>query len=150
MKSPWSLLQAKQSQPFTIGEVLQPSDQLSGPHLDSHQQLCIFLVLCLPGLDTVFQMGPHRGSTEGDKHLLLPASHTSYDSAQDTIGLLGCKSAPLAHVFSFIGTTKSFLAGLHSRSSFPSLYSYLGLPQPMFSVSPKQAQAQSYCGKNSP
>ena len=37
LRSAWSLLQAKQAQfpqPFLIGEVLQPSDHLSGPPLD--------------------------------------------------------------------------------------------------------------------
>ena len=51
-----SLLQAKQAQfprSFLIGEVLQPSDNLSGPPLDSFQELCVFFVLGAPGLDTI-------------------------------------------------------------------------------------------------
>ena len=52
-----SLLQTKQAQfpqPFLIGEVLQPSDHLSGPCLDSFQELCIFLLLgaCRANKDT--------------------------------------------------------------------------------------------------
>lgn len=34
--------------------------------LDSLQQLCILPVLGAPGLDTVFQIGPHKGRTEWD------------------------------------------------------------------------------------
>ena len=58
-----SLLQAKQAQfpqPFLIGEVLQPSDHLSGPPLDLLQELHVLPVLGAPGLDTVLQMGPHK------------------------------------------------------------------------------------------
>jgi len=51
-----SLLQVKQTllpQPFLIGDVLQPSDHLSGPPLDLFQELCVFLVLGAPGLEAV-------------------------------------------------------------------------------------------------
>ena len=54
-----SFLQAKQAQfpqLFSIGEVLQPSDHLSGPPLDLFQEFHIFLVLGAPGLDVVLQM----------------------------------------------------------------------------------------------
>ena len=57
------LPQAKQAQfpqPFLTGEVLQPSDHLRGPSLDSFRELCVFLVLGAPGLDAVLQMGPHK------------------------------------------------------------------------------------------
>jgi len=52
-------------QPFLIGEVLQPSDHLSGPPLELLQQLHIPPVLRAPNLDAVLQMGPHKGRTEG-------------------------------------------------------------------------------------
>ena len=58
-----SLLQAKPAQfplPFLIGEVLQPSDHLSGPPLDPLQELHILPLLGAPGLDAVLQMGPHK------------------------------------------------------------------------------------------
>ena len=58
-----SLLQPKQSQfpqPFLIGEVLQPSDHLSGSPLDPLQELHVLSVLGTPGLDAVLQMGPHK------------------------------------------------------------------------------------------
>jgi len=54
-----SLHQAKQAQfpqPFLRGEVLQPSDHLSGPPLDPFQELHVFLVLGPPGLDAVLQI----------------------------------------------------------------------------------------------
>ena len=47
-------------QPFLIGEVIQPSDHLCGPPLNSFQELCVFLVLGAPGLDTVLQVGTHK------------------------------------------------------------------------------------------
>ena len=62
-----SLLQAKQTQfpqPFLIGEVLQPLDDLNGPPLDPLQQLCIPPVLRASGLDAVLQMGPYKGRVE--------------------------------------------------------------------------------------
>ena len=73
---------------------------------------------------------PHESSAEGDNHLTHPAGHPSSDAAQDAAGLPGCKCTLLAHVKLFIcRTIKSFSTGLLSRSS-PSLYTYLGLPQP--------------------
>ena len=58
-----SLLQATQAQfpqPFLLGEVLQPSNHLSGLPLDLLQEIYAFLVLGAPGLDAVLQMGPHK------------------------------------------------------------------------------------------
>ncbi|KAK4814241.1 LOW QUALITY PROTEIN: hypothetical protein QYF61_012737 [Mycteria americana] len=71
-----SLLQAEQpqlSQPVLVGEVLQPSDHLRGPPVDSLQQLHVLLVLRAP--DIVLQ---------------------------DTVGLLGCEHTLLAHVQLFV------------------------------------------------
>ncbi|KAK4826170.1 hypothetical protein QYF61_006032 [Mycteria americana] len=54
-----SLLQAEQpqlSQPVFTGEVLQPSDHLCGPLLDSLQQLHVLLTLGTPELNAVVQM----------------------------------------------------------------------------------------------
>ena len=70
-----SVLQAKQAQfpqPFLTGEVLQPSDHLSGAPLDPFQELCIFLVLGTPGLDAVLHMGPHKSGVGGNNLLSLP------------------------------------------------------------------------------
>ena len=91
MRSPRSLLfllhikQAQFPQPFSLGEVLQPSNHLSGPPLDSFQELCVFLVLGAPGLDAVLQMGPHKSGAEGDNHLPLPAGHPFFNAAQNTV-----------------------------------------------------------------
>jgi len=66
VRSPQSLLQAKQSQfpqPFLIEEVLQPSDHLSGPLLDPLQELHVLPVLGAPGLDAVLQMEPYKRGT---------------------------------------------------------------------------------------
>jgi len=59
MRSPHSLFQAKQAQfpqPFLIGELLQPSDHLSGPPLDLFQEFHIFLVLGAPSFNIVLQI----------------------------------------------------------------------------------------------
>jgi len=66
--------------------------------MDLLQQPHILLVLGASGLDSVLQMGPHEGRVEGGNHLPLPAGHHSFDSTQDTVGLLGCKCALLANV----------------------------------------------------
>ncbi|KAK4831319.1 hypothetical protein QYF61_016808 [Mycteria americana] len=53
-----SLLQAEQpqlSQPVFIAEVLQPSDHLHGPALDSLQQVHVLLMLGAPELDAVLE-----------------------------------------------------------------------------------------------
>ena len=44
-----------------------------------------------PGLDTVLQMGSHKGRAVGDNPFLLPTGHLSCDPAQDTVGLPSCK-----------------------------------------------------------
>lgn len=82
--------------------MLQPSDHLSGSPLDPFPELHVLLVLGAPGLDAGLQMGPHKGRAEGDNHLPLPAGHPSFDTAQDTVVLLGCESSLLAHVQLFI------------------------------------------------
>ena len=128
------LLQANQDhlpQPFFIEEVFQPLDHLPGPPLVLFLQLCILPVLGARSLNTVLQLGSHKGRVEGENPLPLPAGHPSVDAAQDTVGLLGCKSTLLIHVQLFIRPNfqpKFFSAELLSVSSSPSLYSYLGLP----------------------
>ncbi|KAK4810863.1 hypothetical protein QYF61_008835 [Mycteria americana] len=115
-----SLLQAEQpqlSQPVLVGEVLQPSDHLHGPPLDSLQQLHVLLVLRAPELDAVLQVRSHQSGVEWQNHLPRPAGHASFDAAQDTVGLLGCERTLLAHVQLFI-------------HQYPSLYWNRGLPQP--------------------
>ena len=96
-----SLLRTKQfqiPQTFFIGEVLQPSDRLSGPPLDSFQESQFFVVLGAPGLETVLQMGLHKSWVEGDNHLPLPAGLSSSNAAQEIVGIPGCKRTLLAHI----------------------------------------------------
>jgi len=83
-----SLLQAQQpplSQPFLIGEMLQPSDHFCSPPLDLLQQVHVFPVLRAPELDTGLQVGSHQSRVEeqnhlsrGDCSLILQASCTAY------------------------------------------------------------------------
>ena len=96
-----SLLQAKQAQllqPFFVSEELQPLGLLHGPALDLLQWLHILPVLEAPDLDTVLQMGPHKGRIEEDNPFPFPADYPSVDAAWDTVGLLGCESTLLAHI----------------------------------------------------
>ena len=99
------LIQAKEAQipqTFFIGVVLQPSDRLGGSPLDLLQQLYTPPVLETPDLDAVLQIGPHMGRVEGDNHLPHSTGHLSFDTAQSTADLLGCKSTLLALVQVFI------------------------------------------------
>ncbi|KAK4805791.1 hypothetical protein QYF61_000397, partial [Mycteria americana] len=90
-----SLLQAEQpqvSQPVFIREVLQPSDHLRGPPLDSLQQVHVLLILGDPELNAVLQVRSHKSGVEGENHLPRPAGDASFDAAQDTVGFLGFRS----------------------------------------------------------
>ena len=82
--------------------MLQSSDDLHGPPLGPLQQLCILPLLEAPGLDAVLQMGPHEGRVEGDSPFTVPVGHSFFGAAQDTVGILGCKSTLLAHIHLFI------------------------------------------------
>jgi len=96
---------------------------LTAPHLP-----------CAGGLNVLLQMGPQKGKAERGYHLPLSTGHTSFDAAQDTIGLLGCHCTLLAQGQVFIyQDPMSLSTGLFSRS-FPTLYSYLGLFQLRLSV----------------
>ena len=129
-----SLLQAKQAQlpqSFFIGEVLQPSDHLYGPRLDPLQHH-LFLVLRAPGLNAVLHAGLHEFRAEREQSplsllstplLMLPRIQLVFQTA----------STPYWFISSFLCTRipKSFLVGLTSRSSSPSVCTYLGLPRPI-------------------
>ena len=43
-------------------------------------------------------MRSHQCRVEGQDHLSQPAGHTSFDSAQNTVGFLVCRSTLLAYV----------------------------------------------------
>ncbi|PKU45108.1 hypothetical protein llap_4594 [Limosa lapponica baueri] len=55
-------------------------------------------MLGAPELDAVCQVGSHQSREEGQNHLPEPAGHASFDAAQHTVGLLGCKPTLLAHI----------------------------------------------------
>jgi len=82
--------------------VLQPSDHLCGPPVDLLQELHVLLVLGSPELEALVQVGSHQSGVEMQNHLARPADHASFDAAQDTVGLLGCKSTFLSYVQVFI------------------------------------------------
>lgn len=85
------------SQPFIVGEVLQCSDHLHGPPLDLLHQLHI-----PPVLEAWAPDEATLGQSRWVNHLLCPDGHFSFDAAQDTFGLLGCKRTLLAHFKLFI------------------------------------------------
>ena len=60
------------------------------------QQVCASPVLRTPHLDTALQVRSHQHRAEVQDHLPCPAGHHSFDAAQDTIVLLGCKGMFLA------------------------------------------------------
>jgi len=91
MRSLWlSLLQAERAQlpqPFSIREVLQPSDHLCGPPLDPLQQLHICLVLGAPGVD-----GVSGGQREGTiPSLTLLATSLLMQLRRPSVLLLCCE-----------------------------------------------------------
>ncbi|KAK4811179.1 hypothetical protein QYF61_019810 [Mycteria americana] len=94
--------QPQLSEPFFIGEVLQPSDHFCGT--SSGLALTGPSLSCTgaPELDAVLQVGSQESGVEGENHLPRPAGHASFDTAQDTIGFLGCERTLLAHVQFFI------------------------------------------------
>ena len=55
-------------------------------------------MLGAPELDAGLQEESHQHRVEGQNHLPQSAGHTSFDAAQDTVSLLGCKGTLLAYV----------------------------------------------------
>ena len=79
VRSQPSFFQAEQAQflhPIFI-ELLQLSDQLHGPPLDTLQKLHIFPALRAPDLDAASRLGPHKGRIQGENHFSCPAGHPS-------------------------------------------------------------------------
>ncbi|KAK4809817.1 LOW QUALITY PROTEIN: hypothetical protein QYF61_014285 [Mycteria americana] len=94
-------LQAKQSQlpqPLLIRLLLQTLPQLRCPSLHTLQYLNIPLVVGGPKLNTVFEVRPHQCRVQGHNHFPSPAGHTTPDTSQDAIGLLGHLGTLLAHI----------------------------------------------------
>jgi len=82
--------------------MFQPSDHFCGPPPDPFQQVHVFPVLRAPELDVGFQLGSHQSRAEGKNHLLQPTGHTSFDAAQDMVGLLSSERTLSAQVQLFI------------------------------------------------
>ena len=62
-----------------------------GQSCQALDQLRVFVVPVAPGPNAVFQMGSYNSRVEEDNPLPLTFDHPSFDAAQDTVGLLGCK-----------------------------------------------------------
>ena len=120
--SPLWAEQPQFSQPFFTGNVFQPSEHFCGPSLDPLQQIHVCLVLKAPELDVGLHVGSHQSGVEGQNHLSRPAGHASCDTAQDTVGLLGCERTLLGHVELFVSQhppVHLFRAALNPFSAQP-------------------------------
>jgi len=81
-------------------------DHFSGPSLDVLQQVyvppvlrdCTGVLDCTSHLDAVLQVKAHQSRVEGQDHFPGLAGHASLDTAQHTVGFLGCEGGVLAHV----------------------------------------------------
>ncbi|KAK4833081.1 hypothetical protein QYF61_027743 [Mycteria americana] len=100
--SPLQAEQPQLSQPFFVGVVFHPSEIFHGPLLDPLQQVHVFPVLKVPELDAVLQVRSHQSGLERQNHIPGPAGHASFDAAQHTVGILGCKHTLPAHVQLFV------------------------------------------------
>jgi len=130
------LLQAKQAQlpqPFFIGEMLQPSDHLQGPPLHLLQQLhisCAGDPRSGCNIPEVASQGHSRKATIPSLSLLAtpllmqPRILFAFWAASTNCWLTSS--------FSVNRTSNSLPAALISMSSSPSLYLYLGSPQPKY------------------
>ncbi|NXH84260.1 F120B protein, partial [Edolisoma coerulescens] len=92
------VIQPQLSQPVFIAEVLQPSDHLCSPPLDSLQQVKVLPMLGTSELDTALQVGSHQSRVDRENPLPLPAGHAALDAAQGAVGFLGCERTLLAQV----------------------------------------------------
>lgn len=91
------LFQAKQtevSQPFFIGEVLQPFLWPSSGL--SHTVSCLS-VLRTPEVAAVLQVESRENRVEGEDDLSCPAGDAFFDAAQKAIGFLSWERTLLAH-----------------------------------------------------
>ncbi|TRZ24811.1 hypothetical protein HGM15179_002309, partial [Zosterops borbonicus] len=81
--------QPQLSQPFLTGENLGFYDHFCIHPLDLVQQVLVFLMLGIPGLDTILQMGSQESRVEGEYQLPHPAGHVSVEADQETFDFLG-------------------------------------------------------------
>jgi len=85
-------------------------------------------LLGAPGLDEGRQIGPHKGRAEGT----VPSLPTATPLLMQ-LRMLAAFWAVSTHCCScqlFVHQNPRFFSGLLSMGSSPSLYTYLGLPQP--------------------
>lgn len=107
MGSPRSLLFCRLKSPSSLSLSSQekcsiPLSTFVAPLWTRSEKINILLVLGGPDLDALLQVGPQKGKIEGDNPLPYPAGHSSVDAAQDSVGILACKHALLAHFKLFI------------------------------------------------
>ena len=109
--------------------VFHPLDHFCGPLLGMLQQVYVSPVLKTPHLDAVLHVRFLQCRAEGQDHLLQPVGHAPFDTAQDTVGFLGCEGTFLAHVQLPIHKDPQVLFGRTMLSPFnpfillsPSLY----------------------------
>lgn len=103
-----------------MSKLFQPSDHFCVLLLDLLQYVHVFLLLEVPELDTIFQVGSHRKGVEGQNDLPRSACHAAFYDAQRDLSLwaasLNC--SPMSN-FSSSSIVKSFSAALLSIPSFP-------------------------------
>ena len=87
------------SQSAIVGEVFHPLDHFCSSPLDVLQQVHVSPTIRTPHLDTILQLRPHQHRAEGQDHLLQPAGHSSFDTAQDMVGFLFYGWCARAHVW---------------------------------------------------
>lgn len=125
-RSPWSLLQAEQPQ---LKACLHRRGvlvlcQLSGPSLDSFQEIYTLLLLGAPEPDAVLQWGSPEGTVEGQNQTLLSCFWCSPGHSQ----VSASAHCQLILSFSFTNTLRCFSPGLVLIHPPSSLYLCLGLP----------------------
>jgi len=101
--------------------MIQPSEPCGSP-LGLLQLVHVFPVMRASELDAGLQMGSHQSGVEGQNCLPRPAGHVSFDAAQITIGLLGCRCTLLGHIELLVNEHPQVLllrAALNSFSSQP-------------------------------
>lgn len=96
-----SLLFSKLSSPctplFILSQVLQSTNVLCGPSLDSLQSACIFLALEYPELDIALQASPLQGWEKSKHHPSKADGSIFPDALRDALGFPCCEGVLLVH-----------------------------------------------------
>lgn len=112
--------------------MFQPPDNLCGLPSDLLQQPYFLLVPGPPDLGAVLQIEPHKVRLVGENHFL--ATPLLIKLRIPLALQAACTQWWFVSSSSSTRTSKSFVTGLLSVSSSPSLYVCLGLPQPYCST----------------